>query len=108
MQKQWTKEEDDYLRENYATMGKIGEAYKIVTMSLAKNPDNPGAHRALGLIYMYQRRWDMAQREYEKVLAYIPDDYKTLIDLGHVYFNLGKLDNAEEMIKRGRRLAALK
>jgi len=88
------------LIENYNKMGKVEEVYNIVSRALAEDSNNPGAHRALGLIYMHQDRWSDAQKEYERVLSYIPRDYETLKDLAYVYFNNGEMGMAEKTIKQ--------
>ena len=73
------------LMENYASMGKLAIAHKMISKALEIDPGNPGARRAMGLIYMYQKQWTSAQVEFEKVLSYMPNDHQTLKDLRYIY-----------------------
>ena len=75
----------EMLMENYASMGKLAIAHKMISKALEIDPGNPGARRAMGLIYMYQKQWTSAQVEFEKVLSYMPNDHQTLKDLRYIY-----------------------
>ncbi|OGW41838.1 MAG: hypothetical protein A2132_05675 [Nitrospirae bacterium RBG_16_43_11] len=94
----------ELLMENYAGMGKLDDAYKMINKALKEDPGNPGARRGLGLIYMFNRQWEAAQREFEKVLLYMPNDYRTLTDLVYIYSKLGMSDAAE---KQGKKVLSL-
>ena len=93
----------ELLMESYAGMGKLDYAYKMINKALKEDPGNPRAE-GTGLIYMFNEQWEAAQREFEKVLLYMPNDYRTLIDLVYIYSKLGMSDAAE---KQGKKVLSL-
>lgn len=61
-------------------------------------------HEDLGRIYIAQKKWEPAVREYEVVVQLRPDYHEYRNDLGAIYFNLGKFDLAEEQYKKAQQL----
>ncbi|TCK05303.1 RHS repeat-associated core domain-containing protein [Phorcysia thermohydrogeniphila] len=87
--------------------GKFSEAKEIIERILAK-PENykpeevAFAYLRLGLLYKYDANFDEAIRHYQKAIEISPDlkitnDAKT--HLATVYFYLGRLDDAERLLR---------
>ncbi len=60
----------------------IGRAQELALRAVQMAPDDPKAHRSLGLTYAVQRKLVQARAEYESAIVLDPDAWGSLIDLG--------------------------
>jgi len=67
-------------------------------------PDSEAAHEALGRIYWKQKLHAPALAEFEEVERLNPRSAANLINLGGIYLAVGRIDRAEDYLKRARKL----
>lgn len=70
------------------------------TQALSLEPEQPVAHRRLGLIAFRQENYDKAIVYLEQVYPQEPHNQVTLKALGYAYMWTGRLDKAEEMLRQ--------
>ena len=90
---------------DYAMTAERLQRYDVMEKELRKlimiKPDYAQAYNALGYTLADRNeRLDEAQKLIEKALALTPDDHFILDSMGWVEYRLGKLDKAEDFIRR--------
>jgi spermidine synthase len=72
---------------------------------LKRDAYNNDAHRVLGEIFRSAKRWDDARTQLEVVVRYTPAaDPGQYISLADVYRNLGRAEDAQLMLEKGKRI----
>nr|WP_286177373.1 tetratricopeptide repeat protein [Rhodopirellula sp. JC639] len=64
-------------------------------------PKHPGIAHALAVLYDRAAMTDSAQREYSAALEESPEDPDVLCDYGYFLYSTGKLEEAEQTLRRG-------
>lgn len=65
------------------------------------DPNHPGVSHALAVLYDRAAMTDAAQREYTAALKESPDDTDVLCDYGYFLYSTGRLEEAEQTLRRG-------
>ncbi len=83
------------------------EALKLYTDALLEAPDSPIVHYNIGNVYMKQRKYEEAVKEYAKATeaSDISLQQKAYYNLGNAYFYQGKWDQAILQYKKALELA---
>lgn len=85
--------------------GDTADAEREYKDVLAQDSYNGNAHRMLGEIYRRGQRWEEARVQLETVVHYFPaGDPETYIALGDVYRNLGRENDAVQMVQECERI----
>ena len=82
------------LAEEYRKQGLLENAIEICEQGLAKHPQYPSAHVALGRALLEAETFDRASEEFESVLAQVPDNILANKFLGETYHRLGRYDES--------------
>ncbi len=79
----------------HQTAGNVQDAFKAFEQAIALDPQFPEAHNAIGVLYHLSfRRPTQAVEEYEKALELRPGYSEARTNLGNVYLDLGRYDEA--------------
>jgi len=79
----------------------LSDAKDELTNKLKVYEANQGdSHHLKGLIRIKQDRWSDAQFEFRRALALNPDNSNIKIDLSLLLMDLGKIDEAKDLVKR--------
>ncbi|MFN3479308.1 MAG: tetratricopeptide repeat protein [Thermodesulfovibrionales bacterium] len=82
------------LAEEYRKAGMLDEAISVLLRGLEKHPGYTSARVALGKIYLEKKMVEDARREFEKVIAAIPDNLFAHKKLAEIYRDIGEIDRA--------------
>jgi TolB-like protein/Tfp pilus assembly protein PilF len=82
----------------------IKRATELALKSLEMDDSLSETHWELGDIYLVQRKYDQALPEYEKAVAFNPNDSFAYWRLGRALFFIGQPDKAIPLIKKSMRL----
>lgn len=64
-------------------------------------PRNARLHNSLGVAYLYNGEPEEAEKEFNEALAIDGEFLFNYVNLGKLYFKLGRHDEAEDIVKRG-------
>lgn len=90
----------------YYTQGRYKEAIQEIRQDLDQNPEWEVGHRLLGLCYLGQKNYALAQSSLSRAVQLKSPAYSTYYGLGLAYFNLQKYDNCIAALNQGEPLAA--
>ncbi len=79
-------------------IGKPDEVEKVLSEFIARNPRSKEVRVALGRILITQKKYALARREFEALLAEEPDDQMALYSLGLLTAQLSEHKNAEKYL----------
>lgn len=82
------------LAEEYRKAGMLDEAISVLLRGLERHPGYTSARVALGKIYLEKKMVEDARREFEKVIAAIPDNLFAHKKLAEIYRDIGEIDRA--------------
>ncbi len=82
------------LAEEYRKAGMLDEAISVLLRGLERQPGYTSARVALGKIYLEKKMIEDARREFEKVIAAIPDNLYAHKKLAEIYRDIGEIDRA--------------
>lgn len=82
------------LAEEYRKAGMLDEAISVLLKGLERQPGYTSARVALGKIYLEKKMIEDARREFEKVIAAIPDNLFAHKKLAEIYRDIGEIDRA--------------
>jgi tetratricopeptide (TPR) repeat protein len=71
-------------------------AKRILRDAVMRDESDAAAHHALGLLFLSERQFDDAIREFEEALRLGPADARILSDLGAAYFERGKSEDTSK------------
>ena len=93
--------DEDIAREavEAARAGKIDQAVGFLRASMQRGLSSAAIHRALGEVFLMDRRYDEAVTQLQKALSLSPDDVPTRIVAASTYLSVGDLDSAEALLK---------
>jgi adenylate cyclase len=92
----------DYLNRWGASPAEsIEQAEKAAQRAVAVENNDPWAHWALGLVYLYTRRHDGAIREAERAIALNPNFAEAHVSLGEALYYSGRSEEALQCFERG-------
>ena len=89
--------------EVYADEVQYAEAIKEYQAALAKHPDAPGIHYAIGVAYWAQHEFDAAQKEFLEALKERPSDVLTNMYLGDIAVHHERFAEAREYLSIAER-----
>jgi Flp pilus assembly protein TadD len=81
------------------TTGQAQEAVRICRQVLARFPENPQAHYALGVCFAQLRQPDEAIAAYRSALKFKPDLFEACVNLGPILASRGKFDEAIAVLR---------
>jgi TolB-like protein/Flp pilus assembly protein TadD len=87
-----------------AVRGRMREALDAITTAIELDPLSSIIREGKGYIYLLARDYDAALGEYRKLLDFDQFFYKAYNAIGRVYCQMGRYDEAIEMLETGRRL----
>jgi tetratricopeptide (TPR) repeat protein len=87
-----------YLRNEGAS--KLAEAEAEFKAELVSNPDEYFANFYLGIVYIFQRNWDLAIDALQRASRAQPDNPDPYFQLGQAYQELQQHDRAIEVLRR--------
>ena len=88
---------------NYLKKGELNKAEEEFKKALEYQP-NEASHTSLGYVYQRQKRYEAAMDHYEQALALSPDHLGALNNMAVIYYDLGDLDQAEQVIDRALKI----
>ena len=77
---------------------------KIPQIIVIDDPLTAEQHNDLGVAYEQKGDFDLAGKEFEKAIKINKDWVIPYLNLGHLYYRQGKLDQAETTLREGLRL----
>jgi len=98
----WMVLGDAYAHENTQDFPRAAEAYQ---KALDLDPQNKNAGLKLARALSFTKEVDQAIGVLEDVLKHHPEDVLVLVKLAESYYAVRKLDRAEELLGRARKLA---
>ncbi|MBD3287936.1 tetratricopeptide repeat protein [candidate division KSB1 bacterium] len=84
--------------------GKHAEAVPFILKAAEQLPDHPEAQYMRGLVYVEKKKYDLAQRDFQRAIALDSTYAKAYNALGSVYEKTDRLDRALRMFKEAIRL----
>ncbi|MFN2510672.1 MAG: winged helix-turn-helix domain-containing protein [Pyrinomonadaceae bacterium] len=87
------------LLQHFYFTGQYARAVDYINRKLEANPNSPVLHNWLGLVYEQQGRTREATEEFQKAIS-LSQGIDGLGALGHVYAVSGKLDEAENTLRK--------
>jgi tetratricopeptide (TPR) repeat protein len=90
----------------YYTQGRYKEAIQEIRPDLDQNPDWESGHRLLGLCYLGQNNFALAQLSLSRAVQLKSQAFSTYYGLGRAYYNLQKYDNCIAVLNQGEPFAA--
>lgn len=90
----------------YYNQGRYKEAIQEIRQDLDRSPDWEAGHRLLGLCYLGQKNYALAQSSLARAVQLKSPAFSTYYGLGLAYFNLQKYDNCIAVLNQGEPLAA--
>jgi len=78
----------------------LQHAEKLAQAGMAANPSLVEAHLALGEISLLRRQYQSALREFDEVLALVPNKSEAFVSKALVYLEVGKFDEAVDALNR--------
>ena len=85
-------------------MSLIADADALVSKVLDGNPDDGDAHRVLGMVRKWQKRWPEAVAQFERALEIAPSDSESMEHLAHSFAGAGRLEDWRRMLDRAMRV----
>jgi tetratricopeptide (TPR) repeat protein len=90
----------------YYTQGRYKEAIQEIRPDLDRNPDWEPGHRLLGLCYLAQKNYALAQSSLARAVQLKSQAFSTYYGLGLAYFNLQRYDDCVNTLNQGEPFAA--
>jgi serine/threonine protein kinase/Tfp pilus assembly protein PilF len=81
-------------------LGRFDEAHLELEIAQRIDPFNLAINASMGLLLFYKRQYDLATKEYLRTLEMDPYFAVTLYFLGQVYIQMGKPDEAINVLKK--------
>ena len=75
-------------------------AEKIFKKVIKMDPENPNAHKDLGVIFLNQRLFDYAQEEFDTALKLAPDNFDIILEYANFMYALTKYDEADKYYEK--------
>jgi TolB-like protein/Flp pilus assembly protein TadD len=94
-----------YAIDFLAMLGRQDEAREEIAIARVLDPLSPIIAEGPGFLSMLERKYETAIEEHRQVLALDAGFYKAFTSIGRAYIQLGRYDNALEMLRTGRKLA---
>lgn len=88
---------------NYLKKGELNKAEEEFKKALEYQP-NEASHTSLGYVYQRQKRYEAAMDHYEQALALSPDHLGALNNMAVIYYDLGDMDQADQVIDRALKI----
>ncbi|MFQ5938050.1 MAG: tetratricopeptide repeat protein, partial [Acidiferrobacterales bacterium] len=82
----------------------LERAFELAQKSIALDDADDWSHWALGVVYLYQRKFDESIAEYERALARNPNDADVLAHMGLALTFAGQPERAIQQLTRAKRL----
>ena len=86
-------------------MAAFGKAVEFAHMAMALDDDLPDCHSQMGILDLYQRKFDEAVRSCEKAARMSPNHATMIGLLGWVYAFVGKPEEALSLVERAKQLS---
>lgn len=83
-------------------MGRYGEAMAAYREALARDPNMVIVWLALGRNALVLRQTPVAVEAFQRAAALRPEDPRVLDELGWLYYNIGRLEEAQQTLERAR------
>lgn len=84
----------------YVGQGNIDRARVHLDRALQLEPESPGAHSVMGLVYQSEGETDLAEQAYEQALASDPNYTRGRVFYGAFLFGQGRYADASEHFRR--------
>lgn len=84
----------------YIGQGNIERARLHLDRALQLDPDNPGAHSAMGLVYQSEREPELAEKSFQRALSTDPDYTRGRVFYGAFLFGQNRFEDAREQFRR--------
>jgi tetratricopeptide (TPR) repeat protein len=88
-----------FMAEVYADQQRYAEAIKEYQAALAKRPDAPGIHYAIGIAYWAQNQFEAAEKEFTNALKENPNDSLTSLYLGDIAVHGRRFEEALKFLQ---------
>ena len=82
----------------------LERAFELAQRAIALDDSLPGAHQALGYVYLFKKQHEQAIAETERAIALDPNDADGYATLGFVLTYSGKPEEAIRLVERAMRL----
>lgn len=82
--------------------GRPDARLKVASDAVDVAPDDPAAHRALGLAAFTMQDWDQAEASLRRAIALAPTDPGAWLDLGLMFEGANRLDELDALIEQAR------
>jgi tetratricopeptide (TPR) repeat protein len=90
----------------YYAQGRYKEAIQEIRPDVDRNPDWEPGHRLLGLCYLGQKNYALAQSSLARAVQLKSQAFSTYYGLGLAYFNLQRYDDCVATLNQGEPFAA--
>jgi tetratricopeptide (TPR) repeat protein len=90
----------------YYAQGRYKEAIQEIRQDVDRNPDWEPGHRLLGLCYLGQKNYALAQSSLSRAVQLKSQAFSTYYGLGLAYFNLQRYDECVASLNQGEPFAA--
>jgi serine/threonine-protein kinase len=91
-----------YSLDYCALRGRMKEALDTIAVAIELDPLSSVIREGRGYIHLLERNYDAALREYQKLLEFDEFFFKAYASMGRVYCQMGRYDDAIEMLEKGR------
>ncbi len=91
--------------DHYAILGQFEEAIAELNMAVQLDPLSSIIRETRGYTRMLKREYQAAIEEYREILTMEPSFYKAFTSMGRAYAQMGRYEEAIEMLQKGRSLA---
>ena len=91
-----------YSLDYCALRGRMAEALETISVAVELDPLSSIIREGRGYIYLLQRDYDAALREYQKLLEFDEFFFKSYTSMGRVYCQMGRYEDAINMLEKGR------
>ena len=84
----------------YMQLKNTDSALYCLHQALAFDPNTPGVHQQIGLVYYFANKFDLAEPEFKLALQQNPGDFNAANNLGATYLFAKKYPQALEILKQ--------
>jgi len=86
-------------------LGRVDEAERMLSDAVATYPDRWNGYQWLGLLHFHRAQHPEAIEAWQHALEHVPENARTLANLGAAYFQLGRYEDTVDACQRSLRSA---